>query len=156
MTYTGIFEYTCHTRDVPKHKKPFISAPERARAILSVFSDHLVVYTRSIISVSVICVMSVQWNADGTPTKSTAEMDSWPNFKLFRPKLSLNRTKNGSNTSGIVPKFETYTKTHGLTWRTSLGKPLSSRESLPARESLLAHLSPLAASLSLSLCLSLQ
>ena len=86
----------------------------------------------------------------------TSEMDSWPNFKLFRPKLSLNRTKNGSNTSGIVPKFETYTKTHGLTWRTSLGKPLSSRESLPARESLLAHLSPLAASLSLSLCLSLQ
>ena len=28
----------------------------------------------------------------------TAEMDLWTNFKLFRPKLSLNRTKNGSNT----------------------------------------------------------
>ena len=26
---------------------------------------------------------------------STAEMDLWTNFKLFRPKLSLNRTKNG-------------------------------------------------------------
>ena len=29
-----------------KHKKPFILVPERARAILSVFSDHLAIYTR--------------------------------------------------------------------------------------------------------------
>ena len=28
-------------------------------------------------------------------------MDLWTNFKLFWPKLSLNRTKNGSNKSGI-------------------------------------------------------
>ena len=27
----------------------------------------------------------------------TAEMDLWTNFKLFRPKLSLNRTKNGQD-----------------------------------------------------------
>ena len=27
----------------------------------------------------------------------TAKMDSWPNFKLFRPKLSRNRTKNSKN-----------------------------------------------------------
>ena len=30
-----------HLRDHSKHKKPFISAPERARAILSVFLNHL-------------------------------------------------------------------------------------------------------------------
>jgi len=28
---------------------------------------------------------------------STAKMASWPNFKLFRPKLSPNQNKNGKN-----------------------------------------------------------
>ena len=36
------------------HKKPFISALERARAILSVISDHLALYKHGHISVSVI------------------------------------------------------------------------------------------------------
>ena len=42
-----IFEITGHLRSKPhhrkwsKHKKPFISVPVRARAILNVFSDHL-------------------------------------------------------------------------------------------------------------------
>ena len=32
--------------------------------------------------------------------KSIESIDSWTNFKLFRPKLSLNRTKNGQDKHG--------------------------------------------------------
>ena len=37
-----------YTENGQKHKKLFISAPERARAILSVFSDHLAYHTRGL------------------------------------------------------------------------------------------------------------
>jgi hypothetical protein len=41
---------------------------------------------------------------------SIAKMASWPNFKLFRPKLSPNWTKNGQLLSFLVqirPKMAT-------------------------------------------------
>ena len=43
------------------------------------------------------------------------EMDSWTNSKLFRPKLSLNRTKNGLSGMYVFGHFKVLSYTYNTT-----------------------------------------
>ena len=59
--------------------------------------DHLPLYTRDVRYIRDVrhdWIESIGSNRSDR-IDSTAEMDLWTNFKLFRPKLSLNRTING-------------------------------------------------------------
>jgi hypothetical protein len=47
--------------------------------------------------------------------KWTSEIDLWTNSKLFRPKLSLNRTKNGLSGKYVFGHFKVLSYTYNTT-----------------------------------------